>query len=126
MRLPRTEVLSTAAGLHLAAVDTATRGTTVLDLSNGTPVSSPTRTSIFAGGQHIEHREGAYVNHSCTPSCAVIGLELVALRDLAPGDAVTFNYLRSEVGELASPFCCFECGAELKSASERACGRYNA
>ncbi|RKR02790.1 SET domain-containing protein-lysine N-methyltransferase [Maricaulis maris] len=62
--------------------------------------------------RHVEPTGyGHFVNHACEPSCEIVyDLEtalptLVALRDLAAGDEVTFDYTRTE-GQLAGSFQC--------------------
>jgi SET domain len=52
-----------------------------------------------------------YLNHHCDPSGYINSEELTfrALRDIAAGDEITFNYLTTE-SELAAPFTC-TCGA---------------
>lgn len=47
-----------------------------------------------------EEADGVFnVNHSCNPTCGFQGqLTLVAMRDLAPGDEVTFDYAMTDVG----------------------------
>jgi hypothetical protein len=51
-----------------------------------------------------------YVNHSCEPNCHldISRLEVVALREIAPGEELRHNYLTFE-WEMASPFAC-HCG----------------
>lgn len=63
-------------------------------------------------GRHIEPTGyGHFVNHACEPSCEIIYDQetalptLVALRDLAAGEEVTFDYTRTE-GDLAGAFTC--------------------
>lgn len=53
-----------------------------------------------------------FLNHCCEPSAAldVERLCFVAVRPLAPGDEVTFNYLTSE-WDMAEAFAC-RCGAD--------------
>ena len=46
-----------------------------------------------------------FLTHSCAPITYVRDLTLVALRDLAEGEALTFNYNTTEY-ELAEPFEC--------------------
>ncbi|MGW2190686.1 SET domain-containing protein-lysine N-methyltransferase [Streptomyces sp. NPDC001667] len=69
----------------------------------------PTRTSLqVAAGRHLDIPGTlAYLNHSCDPSTYVdVGtLEVVATRDLAAGEALTFFYPATE-WEMASPFTC--------------------
>lgn len=51
-----------------------------------------------------------YVNHSCEPNGGLLGqIELVALRDIAVGDEITFDYAMSD-GSDYDEFEC-ECGA---------------
>jgi hypothetical protein len=88
-------------------------GEMVLDLSSSNASDYPTRTSIVIGlGQHAEHPIGSFVNHSCDPSCVVMGQHLVALFNLPVGLEVTFDYTENE-GPLASPFNCLDCGKLL-------------
>jgi SET domain-containing protein len=52
-----------------------------------------------------------YLNHSCAPNGYINAAELIflALRDIAMGEEITFNYLTTE-SELAAPFRCI-CGS---------------
>ncbi len=50
-----------------------------------------------------------YLNHSCNPSGALVGLSLVALRPIAQWEEVTFDYNTTEY-QMATPFAC-RCGA---------------
>jgi hypothetical protein len=52
---------------------------------------------------HILDKIGRFVNHSFRPTVEVAGVCLIAVRDIAPGDEITFNYNESE-GEIAAPF----------------------
>ena len=77
--------------------------------------TSPTRTSIRIGPRrHVEDEVGACVNHSCNPTCAVMGEHIVALVDMPAGTEVTFDYADNEEATLASPFTCLDCGAWVK------------
>lgn len=41
--------------------------------------------------------ESDFLNHSCAPNCGIQGnLKIVALRDIAPGEEVTYDYAMSE------------------------------
>ena len=51
-----------------------------------------------------------FVNHSCDPSAVLVGTEFRALRAIAVGEGVTFNYNTTEL-DMAAPFRC-QCGAE--------------
>lgn len=50
------------------------------------------------------------LNHACDPSCVVDadGYGVIAVRSLAPGEELTFDYLTTE-WELSAPFLC-TCG----------------
>lgn len=49
---------------------------------------------------------GDYVNHSCDPNGGISGTShLVAMRDIAPGEEVTFDYAMGD----ATPYDSFEC-----------------
>jgi hypothetical protein len=51
-----------------------------------------------------------YFNHSCDPNAGLAGqISLVAMRDIAPGEEVCFDYGMSESSEFAEFDCC--CGA---------------
>jgi SET domain len=52
-----------------------------------------------------------YLNHSCEPNgyMDITGLTFRALRDIQPGEEITFNYLTTE-SEMAVPFECI-CGS---------------
>lgn len=51
-----------------------------------------------------------YVNHSCDPNAGLNGqIALVAMRDIAPGEEITFDYAMSDVTDYDEFQC--ECGA---------------
>lgn len=96
----------------------AFRAGEVIFVADGEVLSSPSRTSVQIGpGAHIDVPAGAgpddcpwrYLEHACQPTAAFRGRSLVALRDLEPGDELTFDYETTE-WELASPFVC-DCGS---------------
>ncbi|XVJ59012.1 MAG: SET domain-containing protein [Tepidisphaera sp.] len=49
-----------------------------------------------------------YLNHSCKPNAALVGLKVVALRPIRQWDEVTFDYNTTEF-EMSEPFAC-QCG----------------
>lgn len=55
--------------------------------------------NICPMGDGLEHTDGIFaVNHSCEPTCGVRGqMELVALRDLSPGEEITYDYAMTDV-----------------------------
>ncbi|HZQ10041.1 MAG TPA: SET domain-containing protein-lysine N-methyltransferase [Anaerolineae bacterium] len=51
-----------------------------------------------------------YVNHSCDPNAGLSGqIVLVAMRDIAPGEEITFDYAMSDVTDYDEFQC--DCGA---------------
>lgn len=87
----------------------------------GRVVDRPTTYSVQIGERsHIEPWGGAgaedtkiavwpFLNHSCDPNAGVEGQELVALRSIARGEPITFDYNTTEA-DIATPFVC-SCGA---------------
>lgn len=67
----------------------------------------------IGNGRSAEEILGRYywrfINHSCDPSVAIEGREVVALRAIDPGEAVTYNYNTTE-WDIAEPFAC-RCGS---------------
>lgn len=52
-----------------------------------------------------------YVNHSCAPNCALLeGLRLTAVRDIAPGEELTWDY-STAIDEAGFPGFPCACGA---------------
>lgn len=60
-------------------------------------------------GQEPDAYLWRFLNHACRPNAAIAGRQLVALRAIAAGEEVTFDYNTTEL-ELAEPFNC-HCGA---------------
>jgi len=59
-----------------------------------------------------EPEPGDFVNHSCEPTCGVCGsVLLVALRDLAPGEEITFDYAMTD----STPYDEFTCSCGTPS-----------
>jgi hypothetical protein len=81
------------------------QGDTVLKLS-GPIVAQPTRESIELDcHRHIIDPQGSFVNHSSTPTTCVNGIHqcLEAVRDIAIGEEITFDYNKNETC-MAAPF----------------------
>jgi len=55
--------------------------------------------NICPMGDGPEHTDGVFaVNHSCEPTCGMRGqVELIALRDLRPGEEITYDYAMTDV-----------------------------
>lgn len=88
----------------------------------GEETTTPTRYSVQIGENlHIDLGEGysteeildryfwRFMNHSCEPNSLIQDREVIALRDIQPWEAVTFNYNTTE-WEMAEPFAC-GCGS---------------
>lgn len=103
----------TPAGRHVIARVPIAPGETILSY-RGEIVATPTTHTL----QIDEHRHLAptggpsdFVNHACDPNGAIdfARLDLIALRPIAPGEEVTFDYQCTEWA-IAVPFQC-RCGA---------------
>ena len=82
---------------------------TVVYILTGAISTGPSRTSIQIGpNQHIEDDLGQYINHSCNPTVKISGYNLVSVKELNPGDSITFNYNDSEA-LMSNPFYCNCC-----------------
>lgn len=62
-------------------------------------------------GGHLFHPILAKTAHSCEPNCRISFPDrtLVAVRSIAPGDAITFDYKSTE-SRMSHPFVCL-CGS---------------
>jgi hypothetical protein len=81
------------------------KGDKVFELA-GSLLIFPTRESIYIGNDiHVVDDFGTYMNHSFTPNCKIDGFNVIAIKPIIPGDALTFNYNVNEV-KMASPFVC--------------------
>ena len=88
----------------------------VVHQMTGEVFENPTKYTVKVGPRdHIMDPVARYMNHSCTPTCAIDGLEITALQDLAAGDEVTFDYTSTEE-DFVSQFGCNECGLLLTGA----------
>ena len=100
----------------LLSAEHIAQGTLILCVS-GPVATNPSCMSIQVGpGAHLESSVAAALQHSCAPTCVIEtfyrngrrGLAAYALREIVPGEALTFNCLTTEY-ELACPFDC-TCG----------------
>lgn len=114
-------VLVTQDGRHLIAIRPIAAGTTLFSLI-GRETPTPTRYSVQVGpALHLDqdcarditdvvHRfYWRYMDHHCEPTTVIRHREVIALRDIAQGDRVTFNYNTTE-DDMAEPFRC-HCGS---------------
>jgi hypothetical protein len=120
-RLPRISVKPSSAGSGVWCDEPVAAGRIVLEF-DGAVRPVPARFSVQVGAhEHIHPDDDAvlaqdltrfrwrFLNHSCAPTCRVEGRRLVALRDLAAGEELTFDYNATE-WSMAEPFAC-ACGA---------------
>jgi hypothetical protein len=118
---PAVGVLVEASQRRLIAVESIPAGTEIFMLV-GRETRVATRYSVqVAPEMHLDSddlptdearvrdRYWMYLNHSCEPSAWIRGLSLIALRDIAQGEGVTFDYNATEFS-MAEPFEC-HCGA---------------
>ena len=102
---------------HLVAATTIAKGTALFRL-NGVETTSPTRYSVqLSHDSHLAPAPDAteaeivarygwrFMNHSCDPTTIIRNREVVAVRDMQPGDAITFDYNTTEY-DMAEPFTC--------------------
>ena len=75
------------------------------------PVSKVrTKYTIEIGkNKHITDNYGIYINHSSHPSVKIIGNNIIAVRDIMPGDEITFDYNDSET-TICTPFIDMDTG----------------
>lgn len=86
----------------------------------GEVISHPVRTSIQVGpGKHVDVVVPVkFINHSCRPNTKVEGEKILALREIYPGDEITFDYQATEE-KLSDPFICRDCGGWVKGSRFR-------
>lgn len=76
----------------------------IVHILSGETLDKPSPTSIHVGSnKHIVDDVGKYINHSFEPNVVIIGKNIVAIRDIFPGEEITFNYNHSEIN-MAAPF----------------------
>ena len=74
---------------------------------------------LYLVGPH-ETEEADLVNHSCEPNCGLLGATiLVAMRDIAPGEEITFDYATCD----GSDYDEFECACGTASCRGKITGR---
>lgn len=114
-------VAASPSGRRLVAVRPIPKGTRIFTLV-GRERKTPTRYSVQVGrGLHLDPDITTdelelvrrcfwrYMDHACEPTTAFRDRQAIALRDIAEGEPVTFNYNTTEY-EMASPFDC-SCGS---------------
>lgn len=117
---PRVETAVANGMTCVVAVEPISTGSLILEI-RGELVDCPSRYSVQVGEYlHVEVPEATrsnatpndhawiFLNHSCEPNAALVGLELVAIRPIAAWNQITFDYNTTEY-EMAASFVC-ECG----------------
>lgn len=111
--MPKVEDGGSAYGARLIATESYSRGKLIHRITNPRVVARPTYQTIQIGPEaHIEELGVvAYLNHSCRPNTLVdtSALSIVAARDIAAGEELTFFYPSTE-WDMDRPFVCL-CGA---------------
>lgn len=110
-------VLVTHDWRRLIAIRPIAAGTKIFSLQ-GREFVKPTRHSVQIGANlHIDAarvRDGAdsvrkypyrFMDHACDPTALIRVRNVIARRDIEPGEAVTFNYNTTEY-DMAEPFRC--------------------
>lgn len=111
------QIIQTNHGFSLTAANTFLPGDCVLDLT-GITKSTKDRYSIqISLDEHLhpfDELQGnpadcqtpwIYTNHSCNPNVVIRDRAYIALRNIQPGDDITFDYETTEV-DMAEPFTC--------------------
>lgn len=106
---------------RLVALTDISRGTRLFRLT-GREIATPTRYSLQVGatlhldqGLARDEREllqryfWRYLDHACEPTTQVVDRTVIAVRDIAAREGVTFHYCTTEY-DMASPFEC-HCGS---------------
>jgi hypothetical protein len=115
-------VLVASDGRHLVAIRPIAEGTCVFTLT-GREAAAPTKYSVQIGPSlHLDPDCGRdeqdlvrryywrYLDHHCEPTTIIRGdRRVIAVRDIAEGEGVTFDYNTTEY-DMASPFQC-NCGS---------------
>lgn len=110
---PKAHVRECKIGKGIFAVERIGKGEVVIDFTTGPGIYLPlleaqkheeagnhfiiqvSETTFLAAVNGPESTD--YVNHSCEPTCGVRGLvTFVAMRDIPPGEEITFDYAMTE------------------------------
>lgn len=118
---PLVGVLVEQSERRLVSVQPIAEGTVVCRIE-GFETRTPTKYSLQVGRDlHLDQRGARdatdrvrrfywrYMNHACEPNTRIVDRRVVALRDIAQLEAVTFDYNTTEY-DIAEPFRC-ACGA---------------
>ena len=106
---------------RLVAVQDVPRGTRLFRLT-GLEIATPTKYSVQIGrslhldpdcaqdeAELLQLYFWRYLDHACEPTTRIQGRDVIAVRDIAVGEGVTFHYCTTEY-DMATPFDC-RCGS---------------
>lgn len=109
-------------GRHLVAIRPIAKGRRLFAI-RGREIAEPTRYSLQVGASlHLDQDCARdefelvrryfwrYLDHHCDPTTVIRNREVIALRAIAEGEGVTFDYNTTEY-DMAEPFHC-HCGSE--------------
>ncbi|HEY6195607.1 MAG TPA: SET domain-containing protein [Candidatus Eisenbacteria bacterium] len=115
-------VLVTRNGRHLVAIRPIALGTHLFTIE-GREIPAPTRYSVQVGPSlHLDQdcaRDEIdlvrryfwrYLDHACEPTTVIRDRRVIAIREIAEGDCVSFDYNTTEY-DMAEPFQC-HCGSD--------------
>lgn len=127
----KVELRKSKIGKGLFAKEKIDKGELVIDFSTGSgtilKVGEPYEKKLFADGYDYmvqisdkemfaattneELEDADFINHSCAPNCGIRGsLQIVAMRNIEPGEEITFDYAMTESTKYS-----IKCGCGAKS-----------
>lgn len=115
-------VTETASGHHLITLQAVASGASLFHI-HGEQTPRPSRHSLQLDTDlHINSPSGTseqdqmakgywrYLNHRCDPNVCIRDLDVIALRPIASGEEITFDYDTTEY-DMSEPFKC-HCGSK--------------
>ena len=111
------QIIQTNHGFSLTAAGQFAPETLVLQLTGITKTTKDRYSIQISLDEHLHpfdelqsnpddcQTPGIYTNHSCNPNVVIRDRAYIALRNIQPGDDITFDYETTEV-DMAEPFTC--------------------
>jgi hypothetical protein len=111
------QIIQTPHGFSLIATRGFAPGEHVLDLTGITKTTKDRYSIQISQDEHLHpfdelqdnpadcQTPWIYTNHSCNPNVVIRDRAYIALRNIQPGDDITFDYETTEV-DMAEPFTC--------------------
>ncbi|MFC1687896.1 SET domain-containing protein [Patescibacteria group bacterium] len=135
---PKVELRESATdGKGIFAKEKISQGEVIVDSRNnpGTYMPEPEAEEIFKKGRDYMLQvddnlfavttekeileEADYINHSCDPNCGIQGsLVFIAMRDIEPGEEITFDYAMSESSKFTIDCNCGKSSCRKKITGE--------